>query len=445
MITRLLLLGATGDLAGRFLLPALADSLAAGRLPAGLQLVGAADQDWDDARFAEHVATRLREHAGDLPAAARQALVDAARYHRIDLAAPDTVGAAVAAFTGAGPVAAYLALPPVLFPAAVRALGAAGLPPGSRIAVEKPFGRDLPDAQTLNALLAAATGDVAEAAFRVDHFLGMPAITALLELRRPGGVLAERWSAEHLARVDVVWEETLDVGGRAGFYDRTGAVRDVLQNHLVQVLTVLAMELPATPAEDDLHRARLDLLRAVQVPDVAATRRARYTAGPATPAYLDADGVDPARGTETFAELEFAVDTPRWAGTRFVLRTGKALAADRKRVVLHLRAPAPAECPAGVERVADDRLEVRLDGAQQAGAGVAVHAPGERIAYAAVLADVLSGSDRTAVSAAEAEEAWRFVDPVLRSWAAGEPPLLAYPAGSAGPGRPTDSARSGTR
>ncbi|WP_164701040.1 glucose-6-phosphate dehydrogenase [Modestobacter sp. KNN46-3] len=435
MISRLLLLGATGDLAGRFLLPALAESLAAGRLPAGLQLLGAAEQDWDDARFAEHVATRLREHAGDLPAAARQALVDAARYRRVDLAEPDTVAAAVTAFTGTGPVAGYLALPPVLFPAAVRALGAAGLPAGSRIAVEKPFGRDLPDAQALNALLAEATGDVEEAAFRVDHFLGMPAVAALSELRQPGGVLAERWSAEHLARVDVVWEETLDVGGRAGFYDRTGAVRDVLQNHLVQVLTVLAMELPATSAEVDLHRVRLELLRAVRVPEVGATRRARYTAGPSTRAYVDEDGVDPARCTETFAELEFTVDTPRWAGTRFVLRTGKALAADRKHVVLHLRAPAPAECPPGVERVAEDRLQVPLDGAEQAGAGVvAVHAPGERMAYSAVLTDVLSGSSRTAVSAAEAEEAWRFVDPVLRAWAAGEPPLLEHPAGSAGPG-----------
>jgi glucose-6-phosphate 1-dehydrogenase len=435
VITRLLLLGATGDLAGRFLLPALAESLAAGRLPAGLQLLGAAEQDWDDARFAEHVAARLREHAGDLPAAAREALVETARYRRVDLTDPTTVNAALEAFVGPAeqPVAAYLALPPVLFPAAVGALGAAGLAPGSRIAVEKPFGRDLTDAQALNALLAQATGNDEQAAFRVDHFLGMPAVTALLGIRGPGSVLAPRWSAEHVGQVDVIWEETLDVGGRARFYDRTGAVRDVLQNHLVQVLTVLAMELPASPADDDLHRARLELLRSVRVPEVANTRRARYTAGPAARAYVDEDGVDPARDTETFAELVFAVDTPRWAGTRFVLRTGKAMATDRKRVVLHLRAPAPAQCPPGVERVADDRLEIPLDGAQRGGAGV-VRAPGERTAYAAVLADVLSGSSRTAVSAAEAEEAWRFIDPVLQAWADGEPPLLEYPAGSAGPG-----------
>ncbi|WP_299951310.1 glucose-6-phosphate dehydrogenase [uncultured Modestobacter sp.] len=428
MIDRLLLLGATGDLAGRFLLPALAELTAAGRLPTGLQLVGAAEQDWDDARFAAHVAAGLDEHAGDVPPAARQQLVSAARYRRVDLTDPATVNAAVGALAGAGPVAAYLALPPVLFPAAVRALGAAGLAPGSRIAVEKPFGRDLASARSLNALLAEATGGQEQAAYRVDHFLGMPAVAGLLQLRAP---LAARWDDVHVAQVDVVWEETLDAGGRAGFYDRTGALRDVLQNHLVQVLTLLAMEPPTTPAEADLHRARLALLRSVRVPDPADTRRARYTAGPAGPAYTDADGVDPARGTETLAELTLTVDAPRWAGTRFVLRTGKALAADRKQVVLHLRSPTPLECPPGVERLDDTRLAIALDDAATAPGGV--RAPGERTAYAAVLADVLSGGSRTAVSAAEAEEAWRFTDPVSRAWAAGAVPLLEYPAGSAGP------------
>lgn len=433
MIDRLLLLGATGDLAGRFLLPALAELTATGRLPTGLQLVGAAEQEWDDARFADHVAARLDEHAGNVPDAARRALVAGVRYRRVDLDDTASVGAAVGAFAGAGPVAAYLALPPVLFPAAVRALGAAGLAPGSRIAVEKPFGRDLASARSLNALLAEATGGREQAAFRVDHFLGMPAVAGLLGLRGPGGALETLWNGGHVAQVDVLWEETLDAGGRAGFYDRTGALRDVLQNHLVQVLTLLAMELPATASEEDLHRARLALLRSVRAPAPTATRRARYTAGPGGPAYADADGVDPARGTETLAELALTVDTPRWAGTRFVLRTGKALAADRKRVVLHLRSAAPAECPPGVERAGDTRLEIRLDGAQQAAEGVEVHAPGERTAYAAVLGDVLSGGSRTAVSAAEAEEAWRFTDPVSRAWAAGEVPLLEYPAGSDGP------------
>ena len=433
MIGRLLLAGATGDLAGRFLLPALAELTADGALPEGFALVGAAAQDWDDATFAAHVTARLDEHAPDVPAQARRALAGAARYRRVDPADPATVATAVAAFGGDSPVAAYLALPPVLFPAVVTALGRAGLPAGSRIAVEKPFGRDLPSARSLNELLAEATGGVEQAAFRVDHFLGMPAVRSLTGLRAPGSPLAHLWDAGHVAQVDVVWEETLDAGGRAGFYDRTGAVRDVLQNHLVQVLTQLAMELPADSSDEELHRVRLALLEAVRVPDLGATARGRYTAGEDVRAYADEDDVDAARETETLAELVFAVDTPRWAGTPFVLRTGKALAVDRKAVVLHLRHSAPTDLPPGIERVAADRLEVPLDGAVQAAPGVAVHAPGERTAYRAVLSDVLAGGSGTAVSAAEAEQAWRFVDPVLRGWAGGAVPLQEYPAGSAGP------------
>ena len=433
MITRLVLAGATGDLAGRFLLPALAALTADGDLPAGFQLVGAGAEDWDDDAFAGHVTARLAEHAADVPADARRALAATVRYRRMDPTDPATVAAATRAFDGDGPVAVYLALPPVLFPAVVTALGQAGLPPGSRIAVEKPFGRDLASARSLNALLAQATGGDERAAFRVDHFLAMPAVAGLPGLHAPGSSLAPLWDAEHVAQVDVVWEETLDASGRAGFYDRTGAVRDVLQNHLVQVLTLLAMELPDTDGEDELHRVRLELLQAVRAPDVSATGRARYTAADGVRGYAEEDDVDPARQTETLAELVFEVDTPRWRGTRFVLRTGKALAADCKRVMLHLRDAAPAELPPGVERIAADRLAVQLDGAADAGAGVAVHAPGERTAYRAVLSDVLAGGSATAVSAAEAEQAWRFVDPVLRAWAGGAVPLREYPAGSAGP------------
>lgn len=451
MIDRLLLVGATGDLAGRFLLPALASLAAAGGLPGGFRLVGAADQDRDDAGFAAHVGARLAEHAGNVPADARRALAEAVRYRRVDLADPASLAAAVHALDGAEdagspprPVAVYLALPPVLFPVAVRALGAAGLPAGSRIAVEKPFGRDLAGAKSLNALLTEATGGVPAAAFRVDHFLGMPSVQALTGLRSPGGALAPLEAGGLVAGVDVVWEEVLDVAGRAGFYDGTGAVRDVLQNHLVQVLTLLAMELPGTATEEELHRARLALLRAVRVPGPAevrrCTRRARYTAGTAAGTgglpvrgYADEDDVDPACGTETFAEVALEVDTPRWAGTRFVLRTGKALAADRKRVVVHLRSATRVDCPPGVEQVAGDRLEIALDGVGASGPGAAGQAPGEHSAYAAVLSDLLTGSSRTAVSAEEAEQAWRFVDPVLQVWADGGVPLLEYPAGSAGP------------
>ena len=465
MISRLLLFGATGDLAGRFLVPALARLSADGRVPAGLQVVGSAHQDWDDQAFRSHVATRLQQHAGDVPAEVRDALVGRLRYRPVDPGVAGTVAAAVRAFDDAGgagdraATAVYLALPPALFPAVLTALGSADLPAGSRIAVEKPFGADLPSAVALNELLTRVTGSVEESAFRVDHFLGMPKVQALLDLHAPGRSLAPVWNSSSIAQVDVLWEETLGLEGRADFYDRTGAVRDVMQNHMLQVLTHVAMELPARQTGRELHAAKLDLLRSVRVCSAAEvplrSRRARYTAGTlagtgatgprVVPGYADEDGVDPARGTETYAELLLELDTPRWSGTRFVLRTGKAMGTARKGVALSFRAAAPACDPQDAERVAADRLWIELDAPEESpGPGVQVASPGERTAYGEILTDLLSGSSRLSVSAEEAERAWRIVDPVLQAWAQGAVPLLEYPAGSAGP-PPLEGTAASTR
>jgi len=417
VISRLLLLGATGDLAGRFLLPALGWLQAAGELPADLQVVAAGAQDGDDESFRGSVAARWDSSAGDLPTDAREATLRRLRYRRFDADDPATVAAAVGSFAGQGPVAAYLALPPALFPATLRALGSAGLPPGSRIAVEKPFGADLGSAVALNGLLAEVSRGDEAAVTRVDHFLGMPAVTGLL------GRLAGDGGAS-VAEVEVSWQETLGLEGRADFYDRTGAVRDVLQNHLLQVLVLLTLDPPPDDDESALHAAKLTLLQSLRLaspPDLAAcTRRARYTAGTLAdgspvPDYADEDGVDPVRGTETHAELVFAVDTPRWAGTRFVVRTGKAVGSARKVVAVHWRDASRAPLEISLEPVQDSQ------------------APGELTAYCRVLTDVLTGGSTTSVSAGEAEQAWRVVDPALAAWAAGEVPLLEYAAGSAGP------------
>jgi len=429
----LVLLGATGDLAGRFLLPALARLLAADRLPDELRVVGAAVQDGDDRSFRRHVEARLAEHATGVPVGARQALLERLAYRPIDLDRPADVAEVLRAAGHSRAPVVYLALPPDLFSPAVRALRAAGLPPGSRIAVEKPFGEDLAAAVALNAQLAEATGG-GGGAYRVDHVLGMPTARALLELRTSGAQLAPMWDGEHLEQVDLLWEETLGLEGRADFFDGAGAVRDVVQNHLLQLLALVAVEPPDGPGERDLHARTLDLLQSVRSPApqqmAARTRRGRYTAGhlagtgTAVPDYVAEDGVDPARGTETYAEIVLEVDAPRWQGTRFVLRAGKALAAARKGVQLH---PRP-----GVQLPGADggRRWLELDAP---GAGPAEGVSGELLAYTAVLEDVLSGGSALSVTADEAEQTWRVVEPVLRSWAAGAVPLLDYPAGSAGP------------
>ncbi len=400
MITHLVLFGATGDLAGRFLLPALARLLAAGDVPPDLQVVAAAPQDWDDARFREHAALRLQEHSGGLPEDAGEAFLDRLSYQRVDFADPSSVRAAVHGFADAAPVAVYLALPQRLFETAIRALGACDLPPGSRIAVEKPFGQDLAGAISLNALLRQVIGD---AVFRVDHALGMPGAQHVLALRTGTEVPASIWDGAHIEQVDILWEETLGLEGRADFFDRTGALRDVMQNHMIQVLTVVAMELPTETAEKDLHEAKIELLRAAR--PLPHSRRARFIG------YAQEDGVDLSRDTETYAEVALEVDHPRWSGTRFVLRAGKALANDRKGVLIHFRPDSGSE-----------QLWIPMDG--------------ELVAYTAVLLDVLSESSRLSVSVEESEQAWRIVEPVLSAWARGEVPLLEYPAGSPGPENP---------
>lgn len=440
MIDHLVLLGATGDLAGRYLLPALARLLAAGEVDQDLVVVGAAPDRHDDASFARHVAARLDEHAADVPADARRALVERLRWVRVDLDDPAGLARAVSAAGTDAPVALYLAVPPNRFAPAIEALAGAPLPPGSRVAVEKPFGVDAEAAAALNAALEQVTGAAPDAVFRVDHALALPGTAELLARCGPGGDLAQVWHGGAVEQVDVLWEETIALEGRADFYDRTGALRDVVQNHLLQVLAAAACHPPAGATDAARHATRLDLLaslRPVEADPQRWTHRARYGAGRladggdarprAVPDYAAEDGVDPARGTETYAELAYVSTHPRWAGTRFVLRTGKAMAADHKAVVAHLRADAPAV--AG--ELAGRRVWVDLD---------EVSASGQRVssqvsAYARVLTDVLSGGSALSVDAAGSEQAWRVVAPALGAWERGEVPLLEYPAGSAGPGR----------
>jgi glucose-6-phosphate 1-dehydrogenase len=377
VLDRLVLFGAGGDLAGRFLFPALATLHFEGRLASDFRVIGADVHDWDDETFRAHVHDRLERHATQAPLLSRGAILATLRYGRVDMAQPESVPAALA-LAGHAPLAAYLALPQRSFAATVRAIGEAGLPAGSRIAVEKPFGEDLHSAIALNALLADATSS----AFRVDHVLGMP------NARRAAGL-----DPAGVDEIEILWEETLALEGRAGFYDRAGALRDVLQNHMLQLLALVV-------GGDE----RAGALRAMRVPDPLRSRRARYDG------YAQEAGVDPTRGTETFAEVLLAVDAPGWRDVRVRLRAGKALARGYKGVIVHR----------GSEQ---ERIEVDRLGA------------GEAPAYVHVLADVLGGHSDLSVHADEAEEAWRIVTPVLDAWAADRVPLEEYPAGSDGPPR----------
>lgn len=472
MIDRVVLFGATGDLAARHLLPALVALHDAGLLPEGLTVVGASREELDDAGFRARAAAQLERHAPDAPAASRQAIVSSLHHRRVDLAdegqVAEVVRAAVADGGGA-PVVVYLAVPPALFASAITALGAVELPPGSRVVVEKPFGNDAREAADLNTLLDRHTASAGSAAaYRVDHALGMATVHNLVAMRLGDPVLSSVWDSRHIDQVDVLWEETLALEGRAGYFDGTGALLDVVQNHVLQVLTLATMEPPAPNASPDVADRQVEVLRAVRpISDVdapARTRRARYTAGTladegggrgnAVPAYAEEDGVDPERRTETLAEVVLSIDVPRWEGTRFVLRAGKALSQRRKGLIVRFRpkgvmapslqsgASVPTSLWVGVDGPDDVRLELL---GQHPGPPppptptpltlASPPPPAPLRPYASVMLDVLRQTSAMSVRGDVAEEAWRVIDPIVDAWRRDVVELQEYPAGSTGPPR----------
>jgi glucose-6-phosphate 1-dehydrogenase len=450
VIEHLVVLGATGDLTARYLLPGLAALRSGGHIGNGFRLTAVGREVLGDQEYRSWASAQLDEHAPPLPAAARNAVVAASEYHRADVTDPAALGAVVA---GRGPIAAYLALPPAVFAPTVSALHGAGLAEGSSIVLEKPFGEDLGQATGLNALLARLVPE--EAVFRVDHFLAMTTVQNVLGTRLANRALEPIWNGAHIAEIDIVWDETLALEGRAGYYDGVGALKDMLQNHLLQLLCLVAMEPPISLDARDLRDRKVDVLRSIRPlgdDDVVRhTRRARYSGGVvngrAVPAYVDEDGVDRAHRTETFAEIELRLDSWRWDGTLFRLRTGKALGRDRKEVAVHLR-PVP-HLPGGLHGdprsnvirfgLEPERVVMELTGVgprAQTLVPLTLDAelePAELPAYGRLLLDVLHRNAALSIRADEAEESWRVVTPVLDAWADDLVPLQDYPAGSDGP------------
>lgn len=447
MIRTIAIFGATGDLTGRYLMPALAALLEAGLVTRPFRILGIAPDEWDWARFCRHTAEWLEScRVGE---GARDHLLACLDYRPADVTDRAQVAAALAPLEE--PLVAYLALPSSLFAPSVESLAAARPPTGSRIVVEKPFGEDLASARALNRLLHESFPE--EAVFRIDHFLGMQAVQCIPGLRFGNRLFDAVWNREHVERVEVLWDETIALEGRASYYDRSGALRDMIQNHLLQVMSLVAMEPPSGPSADDWRGRKVELLRSVT--SVAAeevdrlTVRARYTAGAVahrrTSAYVDEPGVDPTRNTETFAQVSLRIENARWAGVPFLLRAGKALARDRQEIVVSFkpvsRRKRAADCgnrfrlDLGTGRVS---LEANVAGLGDdvASRAVALHAelPPQRIpAYGRLLHDVLRGDLSLAVRDDEVEESWRIVDPVLEAWTKGYSRLKEYAAGSEGP------------
>lgn len=455
----LVLFGATGDLTRRLLLPGLGSLLASpnpsdSALADGLRLVGSARheralEDWrSDVRDAlgEGGATRGRADA----------VASGASWVTGDPTDADDLRRILAEVEGT-PIL-YFALPPGVTEDAVDALRETGLPDDAVLALEKPFGADAEGAAALNRKLARLVPE--HQVHRVDHFLGQQTVQGLLALRFANRLLEPVWNRENIERVEIVFDEELGLEGRAAYYDGAGALVDMLQSHLLQVLAVVAMEPPAAIDEKAFRGAIAQVLEATAVWSGQSplggtehpSRRARYTAGRIgdrdLPAYADEDGVDRDRGTETLAEIAVGIGNRRWAGVPFVLRSGKAIGEPRREIAVQFRAvevlPAglsgearPGRLTIGIapETISlvlargSDQEPLRLDQER-----LAASLPERTLTeYGEVLRGILSGDPTLTVRGDAVERCWRIVEPVLAAWGSGGVPLDEYPAGSPGP------------
>ena len=444
-IDTLVILGANGDLTSRLLLPGLASLLASTR-GSSLNLIGVDRADISDSDWRAKVADAFAA----TPSALGTAVAGTSRYLKADVTSKSDLAAVLA--EAPGRVALYFALPPSVTITACTTLSAMTLPDGIAFALEKPFGTDLRTAKALNRLLQKMLPE--EQVFRVDHFLGKSTVLNMLGLRFANRIFEPLFCAENVEKVEIVFDESLALENRAGYYDKAGALVDMIQSHLLLVLALAAMEPPASLDADDLRGAMAQVLRAtnMKTKNGSSSRRARYTAGTIAgrtlPSYVDEDGVDASRGTETLVEVTLEIANWRWAGVPFVLRSGKALGDARQEVLVtfkevpHLpigltRAPAPSRLRMSMTPAALDLdLMINGEGDPFTLETSILHADlgaGELNAYGEVLAGLLECDPTLSVRGDVAEECWRIIAPALAAWRKDAVKLDEYPAGSGGP------------
>jgi glucose-6-phosphate 1-dehydrogenase len=462
----LVLFGGTGDLVWRKLMPALFQAFRHGTLPEGGRIIGVARDDQSDEQYRALIRSRFE----DVDLAKRPSAEEfdrfAALLHfvRMDLSRPADYQrlAEVLRDRSADTVVMYLATAPSLFTVACEQLAAAGLnTPTTRIVLEKPLGHDLASNRAINETVRRAFNEWQ--IFRIDHYLGKPSVQNLLALRFGNSLFEPLWRRETIANIQLTIAEDLGVEKRGAFYDTTGALRDMVQNHALQLLCAVAMEPPINAHADAIRDEKLKVLRSLK-PWTAQTLsqhvvRGQYSDGvingEPVRGYRDEPGVNPESTTETFVALRTEIANWRWAGVPFYVRTGKRLAARDAHIVINFR-PAPHaifKSPRGaanslvINLQPSDGLELHLlaqgaNGRREPSTLSPVQLDldfdkrfgSERVgAYERLLLDVIHGRLNLFVRSDEQEEAWRWVEPILDSWAADAEGPRPYAAGTWGP------------
>jgi glucose-6-phosphate 1-dehydrogenase len=455
--------GGTGDLAWRKLLPALYMAHLHGRLPEQTRIIGIGRQDWDRdsyLRFVEAQSTAFIAPADRTEAHWRRFL-DHLDYVAWDLLSQPEGGARLAQALSPGALRVYyLATAPELFAPICTQLAAQGLVDAeARVVLEKPLGQDLESAQAINDEVARHFAE--RQIYRIDHYLGKETVQNLMVLRFGNAIFEPLWRGPHIRSVQITVAESVGVGSRAGFYDQTGALRDMVQNHLLQLLCIVAMEPPLSLDPDDVRDEKLKVLRSLRKMSPEDVRRdtvrGQYTAGvsagAAVPAYLQEEGVPAQSRTETYVALRAHIDNARWAQVPFFLRTGKRMQKRQSEIIIEF-AEQPFS-PFGQQPGQQaNRLIISLQPEETIQLSMMVKEPGSGMnlhpvrlsldlqsasrqrraeAYERLLLDVIKGRLTHFMRRDELEAAWRWIDPIIASWRAQDDAPRGYPAGSWGP------------
>ncbi len=430
----LVFFGATGDLAYKKVFPALQALVKRGKLD--VPVVGVAKAGWNLEQFRARAQDSLKEHGG-VDAEAFEKLSRQLHYVDGDYSDPATFQALRTELKGAAHPAHYLAIPPVLFATVVEQLAKSGNAEEARVIVEKPFGSDLASAQKLNRTLHEYFPEAA--IFRIDHYLGKQPVNNIVIFRFANAFMEGFWNRHYIDSVQITMAEDFGVQGRGSFYDQTGAIRDVVQNHLFQIMCNVAMEPPVRTDSECMRDEKVKVLKAIPPIAAADLVRGQFRG------YRDEKGVAADSQVETFAALRLAVNTCRWKGVPFYIRAGKNLPVERTEVVARFR-----ESPSVIHAAdaARNYLRFRISPEMTIAFGTAVMSeseamqgemvemvasrhprPSEEAAYERVLGDAMAGDATHFARQDYVEEAWRIVDPILNEGA----PVAEYDKGSWGP------------